>query len=496
MWAYLKRENKLNNTFTENGAKTYSTTGSYCLDLFSSVGAIRNNSENDIVNRFIRAFYENDNLAMKLLFFARDIRGGLGERRVFRTILRWLAYNKPEIVEKNLKYIAEYGRYDDLFCLIYTPVQDAMACYVKIQLDKDYEAMIKGENVSLLAKWMPSINTSSSVAVKNGKFFAKSLGLSYANYRKRLSKLRNYIHIVENNLRQKDYSFDYEKLPSRAMYKYRHAFIRNDRSRYFAYLNNVSKGEAKINVSNIMPYEMVEPYLREWQLYFSNNNDVKEEDKIAFNTMWEALPDYVGDENTIAVVDTSGSMYYDQKPMPASVALSLGLYFAQHNKGIFKGKFIEFSKKPELIDIKGDTFFEQFRYIASFNEIANTNIDAVFDLILNAAVKNHIKQEELPKRLIIISDMEFDMCVEGAQISNFERAKRKYESYGYKLPEIVFWNVASRYGHQAVSANEQGVILVSGFSPNIFKMVAEGSCEPYNFMIDVLMSKRYEDISA
>ena len=150
----------------------------------------------------------------------------------------------------------------------------------------------------------------------------------------------------------------------------------------------------------------------------------------------------------------------------------------------------------ELIDIKGDTFFEQLRYIASFNEIANTNIDAVFDLILNAAVKNYVKQDEIPHRLVIISDMEFDMCVEGAQISNFERAKRKYESYGYKLPEIVFWNVVSRHGYQAVRANEQGVILVSGFSPNIFKMVAEGSCEPYNFMIDVLMSKRYENISA
>ena len=211
---------------------------------------------------------------------------------------------------------------------------------------------------------------------------------------------------------------------------------------------------------------------------------------------WASLPDFDSEENAIAVIDTSGSMYWDAKPMPAAVALSLGLYFAEHNTGLYKNHFIEFSARPQLIEIKGDTFADRLRYVASFNEVANTNLEAVFDLILNSAVKNNVPASELPAKLIIISDMEFDRCVSNAVSTNFKNAKTKFEAHGYKLPDIVFWNVASRNRQQPVTKNEQGVALVSGCTPRLFEMVASGTMNPYAFMLEVVESERYAKIVA
>ena len=224
--------------------------------------------------------------------------------------------------------------------------------------------------------------------------------------------------------------------------------------------------------------------------------DITPEEKAALNATWTSMPNFGGTENALAVIDTSGSMYAWRKPLPAAVALSLGLYFAEHNTGLFKDHFIEFSMRPQLIEIKGKTFADRLRYVASFNEIANTNMEAVFDLILSAAVKNHVPQEELPAKLILISDMEFDSCVENASLSIFENARQKYESFGYRLPQIVFWNVASRNGHQPVIKNEQGVALVSGVTPRLFTMVAGGITSPYVFMVEVLQSERYAKVAA
>ena len=259
MLEYIKRE--ANMTLTENGAAAYESTGSECLDLFATVGALRRESDAEIITRFLRAFTENPDTAMKLLFFARDIRGGLGERRVFRVILNWLAANNPESAKKNLRFVAEYGRYDDLLSLIGTPCEKEMLAFVKEQFSKDMEAMEKDEPVSLLAKWLPSVNASNEVTRSYGKKLAKSLGLSDADYRKALSALRGRIRIIENNLREKDYSFDYEKQPSKAMFKYRKAFARNDGDRYNAFISAVTKGEAVLHADNVAPYELVAPYL-------------------------------------------------------------------------------------------------------------------------------------------------------------------------------------------------------------------------------------------
>ena len=497
MLQYLKQES--NKTFTENGAATLKTTQSDCLDLFATIGAIRRESDEEIIARFMRAFAEDKDIAMKLLFFARDIRGGLGERKVFRVCLKWLSYNAPETVRKNLSYISEYGRFDDLLVLFDTPVEKDMLDFIREQLCKDVEAMDNGGEVSLLGKWLPSVNASNADTIKIAKKIARFLKMDDKTYRKMLSQLRAHIRIIENNLREKDYTFDYEKQPSKAMFKYRGAFARNDAERYNNFLNRVSSGEAKLNASTLAPYEIVEPCLNEYWSRLPFMKDLAEEEKKSLNATWEALPDFGSEANALAIIDTSGSMYCDAKPLPAAVALSLGIYFAEHNTGAFKNHFIEFSREPELIEIKGETFADKLQYICSFNKVADTNIEAVFDLVLSAAVNNNLPQAELPAKLIIISDMEFNACVKNAGTTNFNNAKAKFEAAGYKLPEVVFWNVASRNRQQPVTKNEQGVALVSGCTPILFSQVVDGSLAamtPYEFMLDVLGGERYEKIAA
>ena len=490
----LRRES--NRTFTENGAVTLVSTYSDCLDLFATVGALRKASEQEILDRFIRAYTEDPDKAMKIIFFARDIRGGLGERRVFRTVMTYLAANEPASVKKNIEYFGEYGRYDDLLSLMGTPCEKEMLTYVAKQFAADMEALRAGDSVSLLAKWLPSVNASNADAVAMAKKIARSMKMTDRDYRKAVVELRAKIRIIENNLREKDYTFDYSKQPSKAMFKYRAAFMRNDSERYGEFINKVSRGEAKLNANTLMPYELVDRYLTSGWGRKSFMVDISEDEKKVLNATWESLPDFGGTENAIAVIDTSGSMYWTSSPKPASVALSLGLYFAERNKGIFHNHFIEFSRTARLIEIKGDTFADRLRYIASFNEIADTNVEAVFDLILRAAVKNSIPQEEMPATLYIISDMEFNCAVRNAGTTNFENAKNRYAQFGYKLPDVVFWNVQSRNRQQPVTMNEQGVALVSGCTPRLFSMVAGGRIDPYSVMMDVIGSERYEKIVA
>lgn len=488
-----------NRALTENGAETNVSTYSDCLDLFATIGALRRESDEEILTRFVRAFTENRNLSMKMLFFARDIRGGLGERRVFRVILRYLAENEPASVKKNIPHIAEYGRFDDLLVLLGTPCEDAAISYLKQQLEKDIAALEHDGDVSLLGKWLPSVNASAPKTVSAAKRICRAMGMSEAEYRKALTKLRARIRILENNLREKDYTFDYAKQPGKAMLKYRKAFLRNDGERYLSFIEQVSRGEAKLHADTLLPYELVTPFLSDH--FFTSEGrcfmrSISPEEKAALNATWQSLPAFTAEGNALAVIDTSGSMYWDAEPLPAAVALSLGLYFAEHSAGAFRNCFIEFSEHPQLIELKGETFADRLRYAASFNTAANTNLEAVFELILRTAVKNQVPQEELPETLYIISDMEFDCCVANASLTNFENAKQRFASFGYALPKIVFWNVASRNRQQPVTKNEQGVALVSGCSPRIFKMLSGGLLTPYAFMMDVLGGERYAPISA
>lgn len=485
MLNFLKKE--ANKTETLNGATTYISSGKYCLDLFASIGASRNLDEKEIVKRFHRAFCEDKNLAMKILFYARDIRGGLGERKVFRTIIRNLPRTSRSALVKNIQYIPEYGRYDDLLEIMDTSCKKEVVTFIKEQLQKDI-ANIETNEVSLLAKWLPSINATNIQTVKLGKRLAQCLNMSEKEYRQTLSKLRAKIKIIENNLREKDYSFDYSKQPSKAMFKYKKAFIRNDKERYEEFLNKVQSGAVKMNTGTLYPYDIVRSII--------HGGELSDEEKKSLDVTWKALPNYTKDENALVVVDGSGSMYWGGNPQPAEVAQSLAVYFAERNTGLFKNHFITFSENPRLVEIKGDDIYNKIRFCIGFNECANTNIQKVFELILKTATKNKLTQKDMPETIYIISDMEFDSCTVDADLTNFEYIKKKFNEKGYKLPRLVFWNVNSWQQQVPVKENEQGVVLVSGCTPKIFEMVMDGETSPYKFMLDTINTERYEKISA
>ena len=484
MLEFLKRETNM--TYTENGAVTFRSTGRDCLDLFATIGALCHESDQEIAERFLRAYAENPDLAMKILFYARDVRGGLGERRVFRTVLRRLAECKPRSVVRNLPYIALYGRWDDVLVLLDTPCREDALALLKAQFEADLAAADGSGEVSLLGKWLPSVNASCADTVRLARSLAKSFGLSERDYRKALTRLRARIRILENSLREMDYTFDYAKQPSKAMFKYRRAFQRNDAERYRAFLERVTAGEAKLHTGTLYPYEIVE------KAYGA----CSDADCLSLDATWRALADYAQDENALVVADGSGSMYWQAKPAPAAVAQSLAIYFAERCRGAFRNHFITFSMSPRLVEIKGSDIVEKARYCASYNECANTDIQKVFELILKTAVRHRVPQKDLPSTLYIISDMEFDSCARGASLTNFEYAKKLFAKYGYKLPNVVFWNVASRTRQQPVTMNEQGVALVSGCSPRIFSMVMEGTLDPFTYMLSVIDTERYAPIMA
>ena len=485
----LKELEKLSNTaLTENGAVTPCTTESYCLDLFATIGALRHSSEQEVQNRFMRAFFEDPDLAMKTLFFARDVREGLGERRVFRDILKWLSDNRKESLVKNLELIPEYGRWDDLLSLLDTPAREEAETFLRKQFTADLKALDGEGNVSLLGKWLPSVNASCPQTVILAKHLAGAFGMRDCEYRKALSALRAQIGIIENNLRKKDYTFDYARQPGKAMHKYRQAFIRNDKERYLGFLKKVAAGEAVMNVKTLMPYDIVNA---------AYQDSLSQEERLSLDTAWNALPDYSDGENALVVADGSGSMYFERNPMPAAVAQSLAIYFAERSKGAFRGHFITFSYRPRLIEIKGKDIADKVQFVSSFNECSNTNLAAVFDLILAAALNKKAKQEDLPATLYIISDMEFDAAAANSSGSNFTTAEMKFAEHGYRLPKVVFWNVNSRNEQQPVTRNEQGVILVSGCSAQLFSKVTKGEdVNPYAFMTETLGSSRYAAITA
>jgi len=506
MLEYLK--NETNKTYTENGAVTLQSTLSECVDFFALIGGKRYAEDDDLTTLFLRAYAENPDIAMKLLFFTRDVREGMGERRIFRVILKWLASYKLESVRKNIAYIAEYGRYDDLLSLLYTPCEKEAISLIKTQLDKDFVAMLNGEPVSLLAKWLPSVNASNKKTVADAKRVAKALGLNDAEYRKTLSSLRKYTDIIENRLRESDYTFEYSKQPSKAMLKYRKAFYRNDEERYKAYLESVSRGEVTMHTGTLTPYDIVHPVIQNLNIvmdwYYGKwvapdmskvGSALTAEERQVLNTTWNALDDYTNNENSIVVVDGSGSMYGGD-PAPIDVAISLGLYFAERNKGAFNNHFITFSTNPKLVEIKGSDIAEKICYCMSYNEVASTNIQAVFELILNTALKNKVPQSELPSTIYIVSDMEFNRCTQDAETTNFEYAKELFEKNGYKLPQVVFWNVNARNNQVPVTKNEQGVALVSGASPKLFGMITAHDFNPESIMLSVVMKERYEKIKA
>lgn len=507
-------DNEMNVSTTENGAVGYRTTGKALLDLNFAVASLRKLSDNEVAERFTKAFCEDKILAMRWLFYARDVRQGLGERRLFRVVLANLVKSNPEMVIPVINLIPEYGRYDDLWCLLDNP-DAAIAVYkiVDAQLAQDFKNMLENKPISLLAKWMPSINASSPKTKEYGKKLCKALHLTEREYRKALSKLRKHLDVVEVKMSNKNWSeIKYEAVPSRANLIYNKAFLRNDEDRRREYLGQLERGETKINASTLFPHDIVAKYTG-GRAYGMTSRDA------TIEALWKALPNTVnGCGNTIVVADGSGSMStrVDSKSSVSAldVANSLAIYFAERSSGQFKDKYITFSENPQLVDFSHcASLHAKLQTARAHNEVANTNIEAVFDLILTSAVNNHMSQEDLPANILIISDMEFDDCATTTGTTSyrdvwgywrsqrvapsprlFDEIAKKYAEAGYKVPRLVFWNVASRTGTIPVKENDLGVALVSGFSVNVAKMVMSGKTDPFECLLETLCSERYDPI--
>jgi len=487
--------NEFNESYTENNALGYRTTGKNLLDLNYKVASLRSADEREIVGLYTKAFYEDKLMTLKWLFFASDVREGLGERRLFRVISKYLALNNPEYISHLAEYIPDYSRWDNILEFLGTPLENKTVSIIKKQLEKDKADMKDGKSISLMAKWLPSPTTSSKDTVKQARKLYALLGMSEKDYRKTLSAMRKYIDIVEVKMSAKEWDkIKYEAVPSRANLLYNGAFLRNDEERRREYLEKLEKGEVKINAGVLYPHDIIHSYI-------DNGRKLKSYDA-ALENMWKSLPDLVqGDGKTIVVADGSGSMCSTigkTNIMALTVANALAIYFAEKLSGEFKDKYITFSQKPQLVDFSNcKSLKEKIQLAYKYNEVANTNIEAVFDLILTTAKREKMTQNEIPANILILSDMEFDAATYGtAQVGKklFEVIASKYKKAGYKLPRLIFWNLNSRTGTLPVIENDLGVALVSGFSVNIVKMVLSGELDPYKCLVEQLTTERYDRI--
>lgn len=503
----------LNETYnvsvTENGAIGYKTTGKQLLDINFAVSSMRNMNEKQIINKFVKAFYEDKLLAVKWLFYVRDAREGVGERRLFRICMKYLAMNHKEIAKAVVSLVPEYGRYDDWLCLLDTELADDVVELIKAQLEEDNKNMAEGKSISLLAKWLPSVNASSEQTRKLGKFLAKALGMRESEYRKRLSELRAYLDVIEVKMSKKEWStIDYSAVPSRANLIYNSAFLRNDETRRREFLEAVKRGETKINAGVLFPHDIVRKYYSDIRSYngaIRRGSLIKQDDTL--EQLWKALPDFVqGNDNTLCVVDGSGSMTATVGGTTVTaldVAYALGIYFSERCTGEFKDKYITFSMNPKFVDLgKAKSLREKLEISSHYTEATNTNIQKVFELILDTAIQHKMAQEDMPKSILILSDMEFDMCVstsekigqyrfEGPNEKLFQILAKKFKMAGYKLPRLIFWNICSRTGTIPIKENELGVALVSGFSPAIAKMVLSNKTDPFEVLLEQLNEERY-----
>jgi predicted mannosyl-3-phosphoglycerate phosphatase (HAD superfamily) len=498
----VKSNEKAKLQYTENGALGHATSGKNLLDMNFRVASYRSKSQEELIRDFNLAFNEDKQLAVKWLFFVRDVREGIGERDLFRTVFKHLiSTNKTEHAEELIKAISEFGRWDDvIFSTWGTQYENIAFNEFKNQLEKDlfqFENGSKG-TISLLAKWAPRENTSNKERVAIAHQIVKKLGWSSKQYRKTLSTLNRHLNTIEVKTSAKEWNgINYETVPSLANLKYKNAFLRNDEDRRREYLGKLSKGEVKMNMSVGFPHDIVHSYIGNgrgnWG--YRNTSFVLDE---ALEGAWKNLPNFeLG--NTIVVGDSSGSMTTpvgNTQIQAIEVAHALGIYCGDHCSGAFHNKMITFSENPKYLEWEdSDTLANKLTIAFSHSEVANTNIEKVFRLILNTAVKNHCKQDEIPGSILIISDMEFDSATtRNSGKTLFQNVEKQYTEEGYTLPRLVFWNVNSRTSTVPVQENDNGVALVSGFSPNIVKMVMSNKTDPFEVLKEQLLSERYKDI--
>lgn len=495
---------------TENGAVGHSTTGNILVDLNFKVPSFRRGVPTDALFAFEDAMKENLNYAIKWLFFLRDAREGLGEKKAFVDFFtQFFSFDKGKAA-KVISLVSEYGRWKDLFDIMKYAKNDELkgVCFnvIKEQLKTDIDNFTNGNGISLLAKWIPSINASAS-ARPMALELRDYLGLSSKEYRQMLSKLRKHLNIVERMTCAKQWGeIDYEAVPSKANLRYKDAFLKHDGERRQAFLDAVldttSENKPKMNASVLYPHEIWAKYVHQ------NESRYVDYDKLTLDksleALWQNLKDTPNCGNTMVVCDGSGSMESSigsSSVQAIDVSRSLSVYFAERCEGEFKNKFIEFSRRPRFIDINGqNTLFDKIKHVAKYDDCSNTDIEKVFMLILNTAKKYQMKQSDLPERILIISDMEFDSATtinrwsgdfQSSMNTLFDNITREYNIAGYKMPKLVFWNVNSRTNTIPVTENENGVALVSGFSVNIVRMVMSGKTDPWEVLKETLDSERY-----
>ena len=457
---------------TENGAHAYSTTKNPVLDLFAEIGSLRPRFEGDILLKFSEAFNYDRVLATKMFFYAGNIRGGLGERRTFRIILKYLAKSHPSIVRDNIALIPHFNRWDSIFTLVGTPCENDMWQVITEQLMSDMSAVKRSKisnkpvGISLLAKWMPTETAHNKDTIALAKRAIQKLGVTPRQYRKMLSALRAHLNIVERLMSANKWDeVEYPAVPSYAMKNYRKAFGNHDQERFSAYIESLKKGEKKINASTLYPYDLVHQYsdaLYSWHA----SNRCKVDDII--EAQWKALPNYVEGENNILVMaDVSGSM--SGRPMETSVGLAT--YFAQHNKGDYHNLYMTFTDRPHFISLDGcDTLCSAVHKVGKTDVGYSTDLNKAFTYILQHAVSNSIAPEDMPKALVVVSDMEIDPYFRGRRGFDFvQTQKANFAQYGYELPKLIMWNVEAR--NDTFLSQSEDVLLVSGQATSTFKQL-------------------------
>jgi hypothetical protein len=457
---------------TTNGMKARQSSANACVDLFYNIGASRGK---DIVPAFTAAYVENSDLALRIAQWARDVRGGSGERQLFRDILKFLEKRDPEAALSLLKKIPEVGRFDDLF--VFT---DAKLKWEAYNLLGNHLRQGNG----LAAKWTPR---KGNIAREIREFF----GMTPKQYRKTLVGMTN---VVETQMCANDWdSINFSHVPSVAHSRYKKAFGRHGQT-YAEYVSKLVKGEAgvKINASAIFPYDVLKGRINRYSKMSKQELDVIE-------AQWNALPNYVGNSNVLPMVDSSGSMsctaggFNSKSGLTClEVAISLGLYFADKNTGKFKDTFLTFSNNPKLVTLTGN-INDKINQMNT-GEIANTNLHKAFDLILKTAVDNNVPQAEMPETLVIFSDMQFDQGVDRDE-SAIQMVERKYQEAGYTVPNVVFWNLNAAYGNTPVKFDKKGTALVSGFSPAVAGGIMGGNMDDFSpeaIMLKTVMKPRYD----
>lgn len=488
---------------TENGAVAHKTTKSNVYDLFAFGSAYRNRTDDERISLFKAAYDENPTLALKCLFYIRDVLDGTGERKFFRVCFNWLAKKHTDIARANMKYITYkgIGRWDDFYCLLDTPLEAEMLTYLK-DVTNAAISEINGEAVAeddtnrlLIFKWLKSENTSSVESKAIAKKIREAFEMSSKEYRKMLSIGRRYTRVVERLMSDKDWNdIEFAKLPSKAGLKYRSAFERHPETaeRYKAF---AADDTTTVNTKTLFPAELVSQ-ARQAYRFNQTNRDM-------LNKMWTQLPDVFAGKasNMICVCDTSGSMcgWFDNTGVQAiDIAVSLGMYCAERLQGPFHNKFITFSSRPSLINAGiGVDFVDKVQTMYS-NPCwgSNTDLEAVFKMLLKIADRPDVKEEDIPDTLCIISDMEID---HGAYIqpkeaeTQMEAIRRVWQEHGHKMPRLIYWNANAR--HDTILDAGPYVSLVSGSSQNIFKSILTGK-NGYDLMLETIMNPKYEGIHA